>query len=228
MRDDLQLSPQAGREPLLNVPWTLIVLVGALVATHAARVLLGIPADSFALTAEDLDRGRFAPLVTHLFVHADWVHLAMNSAFTLAFGAPVARLLGSGLRGAVVFLVFFILCGVLAALSYAGVASLLPPSDPTQGAWALIGASGAASGLFGATARVIEGRGRLGPIAGRRVVGMTLVWIAINAGLGLMNLTPGAGGAPVAWQAHIFGFAAGLLLIGPALVIARGARSVHE
>ena len=82
MRDDLQLSPQAGREPLLNVPWTLIVLVGALVATHAARVLLGIPADSFALTAEDLDRGRFAPLVTHLFVHADWVHLAMNSAFT--------------------------------------------------------------------------------------------------------------------------------------------------
>ena len=127
MRDDLQLSPQAGREPLLNVPWTLIVLVGALVATHAARVLLGIPADSFALTAEDLDRGRFAPLVSHLFVHADWVHLSMNSAFTLAFGAPVARLLGSGLRGAVVFLVFFILCGVLAALSYAGVASLLPP-----------------------------------------------------------------------------------------------------
>jgi len=41
----------------------------------------------------------------------------MNCAFALAFGAPVARFLGTGARGALTFLVFFVLCGVLAGLA---------------------------------------------------------------------------------------------------------------
>jgi membrane associated rhomboid family serine protease len=57
---------------------------------------------------------------------------------------------------------------------------------------------------------------------------MTLAWIVINAALGLSGLTPGAAGAPVAWQAHILGFAAGLLLIQPAAWIAKGSRPPHE
>jgi membrane associated rhomboid family serine protease len=228
MRDDLQIPPGVRREPMINAPWTLVVLVVVLVGAHGARLLAGVPAERFALTADDLDQGRLWPLVTHLFVHSGWAHVAMNSAFSLAFGAPVARFLGADWRGALAFFVFFLTCGALAALSYAGVMGLTPGHDPSSGAWALVGASGAASGLLGAAARLIEGRGRLGPIAGRRVVGMTLAWVAINAGLGLSGLTPGAAGAPVAWQAHIFGFAAGLLLIGPATWIARGLKRGHE
>jgi len=42
-----------------------------------------------------------------------------------------------------------------------------------------------------------------------------VAWILINAVLGLTGLTPGTAGAPVAWEAHIIGFFAGLLLISP-------------
>jgi len=37
----------------------------------------------------------------------------------------------------------------------------------------------------------------------------------VNLLLGLTGLTPGTEGAPVAWEAHIIGFFAGLLLISP-------------
>ena len=46
-------------------------------------------------------------------------------------------------------------------------------------------------------------------------MGFAVAWILLNAILGLSGLTPGAAGAPVAWEAHIFGFFAGLVLIGP-------------
>ena len=81
---------------------------------------------------------------------------------------------------------------------------------------------------MGASARLIEGRGRIGPIGGRVVIGMGLAWVAINVVFGLSGLTPGAGDAPVAWQAHIIGFAAGLLLITPAVWIAKGSRADRE
>ncbi len=199
------------REPAFNAPWPVLALVALLIATHGARVLAGVGAERFALTGDDLRSGRWSGLVSYLFVHAGWAHLAMNAAFTLAFGTPVARYLGSGARGAAAFFAFFLVCGIVAALAYAG---LLGFADRNHG-WALLGASGAASGLFGAAARLIQGHGRPGSISGRTVVGMTLAWIAINAVLGLSGLTPGAAGLPVAWEAHIFGYFAGLILIGP-------------
>ncbi len=55
----------------------------------------------------------------------------------------------------------------------------------------------------------------MGRLIGPTVIGMTLAWVIANAVLGLSGLTPGAAGIPVAWQAHIIGYFAGLLLIGP-------------
>ena len=43
---------------------------------------------------------------------------------------------------------------------------------------------------------------------------MGAAWVVANAVLGVFGLTPGTGGAPVAWEAHIIGFFAGVLLIG--------------
>lgn len=215
MSDELRMDDPRRREPLINAPWTVVALVASLFGTHALRLAAGVGPDQFAVTRSDLETWRLQSLFTYMFVHANWVHVGMNSAFTLAFGAPVARSLGLGWRGATLFFAFFLTCGVASALSYAGLLAVWPGQPEAQG-WALIGASGAASGLMGAAARLIEGRGRVGPISGRVVVGMTLAWIIINAVLGLSGLTPGAQGAPVAWQAHIFGFMAGLLLIVPA------------
>ena len=166
------------REPAFNAPWPVIALIAILVATHAARMLADAGVDRVALTAEDLRAGRWAGLISYLFVHASWAHVLLNAAFTLAFGAPVARYLGASLRGALAFFAFFVVCGVIAALAYAGLLGVLGGADRP---WALVGASGAASGLMGAAVRLIEGRGRLGRIGGRTVLGMTAAWIAVNA-----------------------------------------------
>ena len=224
MPDDQTMEFPRRREPLFNAPWTVVALVAVLLATHLLRLVTNVAPEQFALTREDLATWNWPPLFSYMFVHGSWAHVLMNAAFSFAFGAPVARSFGVGWRGALVFYAFFLICGVLAALSYAGLLSVLPGGE----GWALVGASGAASGLMGAAARLIQGRGRIGPITGRVVVAMTLAWIAINAVLGLTGLTPGAGGAPVAWQAHIFGFAAGLLLITPASWLAKGSRADHE
>jgi membrane associated rhomboid family serine protease len=227
MPDDLSKQYTPRREPLFNAPWTVVALVAMLLATHGLRVVTATDPGEFALTRDDLADRNWVPLVSYMFVHANWAHVGLNAAFTLAFGAPLARSLGLGWRGSATFFVFFLICGIIAALGYAGLFAAIPQVTGGNG-WALVGASGAASGLMGASARRIEGRGRVGPIGGRVVVGMTLSWIAINLILGLSGLTPGAGGAPVAWQAHIIGFVAGLLLLPPAVRIAKRSRADHE
>lgn len=209
---DRRARPPA--EPFLNLPWIVLALIIGLIGAHAARVGLHVDATPYYLTSEDLNAGRWTGLVSYMFVHGSWAHVVMNTIFILAFGAPVARYLREDARGAALFVAFFLLCGVVAGLAFGGLELGLAAfrlSDPT---WAALGASGAASGLMGAAARLIEGRGRLGPITGRTVVGMTIGWILLNAVLGLTGLTPGTAGAPVAWEAHIFGYLAGLLLIG--------------
>lgn len=195
------------REPMIRVPAAVIGLVALLIALHAWRVLAHADIDPLALTAADIAQGQWLPLLTYMFTHASWPHVLTNAAFCLVFGTPVGRLLGEGLRGGILFFAFFILSGIAAALGYA---ALFP-----DGQWMLVGASGAASGLMGAASRLLERHGRLGPIFSRPVFVMTLGWIAANLILGLSGLTPGAAGVPVAWQAHIIGFLAGVVLVGP-------------
>ena len=81
----------------------------------------------------------------------------MNSAFALAFGAPVARLLGLNGRGGGIFCLFYLVSGALSGVGYA---AIHPDS-----ANAVIGASGAVSALMGAAARTMdyEGTRRTGP-----------------------------------------------------------------
>jgi membrane associated rhomboid family serine protease len=216
MNKRLQMRPDTPlREPAINAPWTVATLIGVLIGAHAIRVVIGGDPEQFALTSSELAAGRFGGLLTYQFVHGSWAHVLMNSAFVLAFGAPVARFLGGGFRGAISFFVFFLVCGGVAALAYGAAADLLALVGHEEPGWALVGASGAASGLMGAAARLIEGRGRLGPILGRTVLAMTASWILVNLVLGVSGLTPGAAGAPVAWQAHIFGYFCGLFVIGP-------------
>jgi membrane associated rhomboid family serine protease len=156
-------------------------------------------------------------LVTSLFLHGGWAHVLMNAAFCLAFGAPVARLLGTGARGALVLALFYMVCGVLAGLAYV---AIHPGSDGP-----VVGASGAVSGLMGAAARLIDGRRRwgvevLGPIRSRTVGSLAAAWVVVNLLVAVFGF-PGSGGAGIAWEAHLAGFAIGLVLIGPAARLAR-------
>jgi membrane associated rhomboid family serine protease len=200
------------REPMFNAPWTVVLLVGVLVACFLGQGLL-TDAQFYAWTLRPAEvmAGRPLGLVTSMFLHGGWAHVLMNAAFCLAFGAPVARFLGTGARGASVSLLFYMVCGVLAGLGYVA----LHPGGQTP----LVGASGAVAGLMGAAARLIDGRRIygyevLGPIRSRTVGSLALSWVAVNVLVALFGF-PGAEGGKIAWEPHLAGFAAGLFLIGP-------------
>ncbi len=162
--------------------------------------------------------GRWLTFLSHAALHADWVHLSINMVWLLAFGAPVAWRMGQ-MR----FLLFFAACAVAGALAQLVVnpASILP----------MIGASGAISGLMGGAARFIFTQqpalhglagmiGRpsmvpppLAPLLDRRVLGFVAVWTGINLVFGAMGQFFVGEGQAIAWEAHLGGFLAGLVLM---------------
>ena len=204
---DQGAPPPAAREPLLNAPWAVVLLVTVIVAGYFAQTLLppGLAERVFALTPEQLAAGQWSRLFSSQFVHGGWAHALMNGAFVLAFGAPVARFFGPRPSGVILFLTFYLLCGALAGLGFL----LLHLGQPV----ALVGASGAASGLMGAAARLIGGQGRVGPVFSSAVLSLGASWVLVNIFMALFGGF--IFGAAVGWEAHLAGFAAGVLLIGP-------------
>lgn len=200
------------REPLLRGPWVVWAIVGLILGSYAAQsALMGLDmvAVRYGVSAVALEQGRWSTTISALFIHGSWGHAGMNAVGALAFGAPVARIFGLGVKGAVGFLLFYLVCGVLANLGYAAL--------HLHDALPLVGASGAVSGLFGAASRLLEHRPGLSPFRSRTVIASLAAWIVINVGLGLMHYAPGIGDAQIGWEAHIAGYLAGLLLIGPFL-----------
>jgi membrane associated rhomboid family serine protease len=202
-------EPRPERERMFNAPWMIVSLPVLLIALYALQSVTFGDAElaQWGLTSTSLADGRWQTLLTSLFLHGSWPHVLMNSVAILAFGAPAARLMGTDARGAIAFFLFYLTCGLFAGLGYIAVSPGV--------AFAVIGASGAVSGLLGAASRIIAGRGRIGPIFDRTVFGMAVAWAIVNVVLGVSGLTPGAAGMPVAWQEHLAGYAAGVLLIGP-------------
>lgn len=199
------------REPMVNAPWPVVVLTLTIIAAYLVQSRFPLPlvTDAFAFSPALMLQGHVERLVSSLFVHGNWAHALMNAAFILAFGAPIARFFGPKLGGAVAFFTFYLVCGIVAALGFAAVHWGQPA--------AIIGASGAASGLMGAAARLIGGHGRVGPLFSKAVTSMGLAWLVVNAIMALAPgaLIPGVGDAAIGWEAHLAGFVAGVLLIGP-------------
>jgi membrane associated rhomboid family serine protease len=206
------------REPAINAPWPVLVIIGIIVAVYGLQLALGPDAvvEGYGFRPALLWRGEFVGLVTAIFLHGGWAHLAANAAFILAFGTPVARRMGTDGLGAAAFFAFFLVCGVIGNLGFAVVNS----TDQAS----LIGASGAAAGLMGAASRLIAPPPLLAPFRSRIVISMAVAWLVINLIVAVVGWAPGSGGAPVAWQAHLAGYAAGVLLIAPALRLLSRAR----
>jgi len=196
-------------EPLVNAPWPVVAMTVSIIVLYFFQTRFPFIVDAFAFSPRSLLLGHYEGLITSQFLHGSWAHALMNAAFVLAFGAPVGRFLGPRFGGAVAFFSFYLLCGVLACLGFA----IFNWSQDAP----MVGASGAASGLMGAAARLIGGHGRVGPLFSQAVTGMGLAWIIVNVIMAFTGgaLIPGAGEAGVAWEAHLTGFAAGVLLIAP-------------
>ncbi len=195
-------------EPPFNAPAAVLVVVASIVLTYLLQSLSPDPDAVIAalgLVPLQVAQGRVWGLLTVMVVHASWAHALLNGLGALAFGTPVARWFGRG--GSLRFFAFYLLCGVLSSLGYV----LLHWGR----ADVLVGASAAISGLMGATSRLIDRRGALAPFRSRTVIGMAAAWGFINLLMALRWIDVGSGGAPIAWEAHLFGYAAGLLMIGP-------------
>jgi membrane associated rhomboid family serine protease len=198
------------REPIFNAPWPATVVVLAIIGAYVVQVIWGggeAAALRWGFAPADLARGRWGELIAMMFIHGGWPHAIMNALGALAFGPPVARWLGVRLRGALAFFAFYLVCGVISGLGYAA----LHPSQMEP----VIGASGAVSGLMGAASRLFGRQEGLNPLTSSPVVSLAAGWVLVNAIMAVFGAGVLAGGARIAWEAHIAGFVAGVLLIGP-------------
>jgi membrane associated rhomboid family serine protease len=159
-------------------------------------------------------------LLTYAFLHGNWTHVGLNVVWILAFGPPIARRIGS-LR----FLLLFAATAIAGALLHWA----FNPLDFTP----LIGASAGDSGLMAAATRFVFEPGA--PLGGgysrstaiarfnaaappltkllreRRGLIFLAIWFAANFVFGAGAQTLGLSEGPVAWVAHIGGFAMGFL-----------------
>ena len=153
----------------------------------------------------------YVTLFTSMFMHGGIAHIAGNMLFLWIFGDNIEDRLGH-----VKYVIFYLLCGVIASLSHVFVtaafageqADMLVPS---------LGASGAISGVLGGYILLHPSR-RVTVILFRFLTDVP-AWVAIGiwfafqliSGLGMLGGGSQQGG--VAYAAHVGGFLAGLVLI---------------
>lgn len=226
-------------EPIFNVPWIVIATVTVLVLVHLLRtyVLTDEQDVEFLLTfafiparyGTDLGTSGAFPggfgadlwtFFSYAFIHANLMHLGFNLAWLVPFGTALARRFGAWR-----YTLFMLIAAAAGALAH--LVSNLGAMDP------MIGASAAISGAMAAAMRfVFQEKGPLGVFrhaadGGYRVPAAPLlqtlrdprillfagVWLGLNLLFGLGTISFGQEpGQLTAWQAHIGGFFAGLLL----------------
>jgi membrane associated rhomboid family serine protease len=225
-------------EPILNVPPIVVATLAAMALVHAWRVFAlsqteeaeflvtfaFIPAryDSMLLPAGSFPGGWGAEIwsfVTYAFIHADLMHIGINGIWLLAFGSAVARRFGP-LR----FLAFFAVTAAGGAAAH--LATHVGEYQP------MIGASAAISGFMAAAIRFAFQHG--GPLSmwrmqddaayhvpaaplmaalrDPRILAFLAVWFGLNILFGVGSIAIPGAEQSIAWQAHIGGFVAGLLL----------------
>ncbi len=224
-----------GREPVFLLPGAVTAVIGLLVAVHLASTLVLNPAGQLQLVfwfafqplrilaaADDLSLA--VPLIwtpfSHALLHGGWEHLLVNVAWFAIFATPVARRYGAGPMLAIFF------------VSAAAGAAVFAATTLYSGSY-LIGASGGVAGLTGAAIRFIFQPLIIGqnPETGERVVlgrrlasfgdlwrdsrarFFIIIWVVLNAAVPLLPLVTGMQMA-VAWQAHLGGFFAGIVMVG--------------
>lgn len=218
-------SEEQTNPPIFNLPNVILLFLLIMVAVQVARDMLLNDQQNIALivngafipqrylfAASDQNLAYFTSPVTYSFIHGGYGHLAVNSLWLAAFGAVVARRLGTAR-----FIIFWVLsaCASVAFFAFLNWGGSVP----------VVGASGVVSALMGAAARFAF------PLGGRfnrekahflprqsfadvlqnRTV---LVYLAFWFGISLLPAIGfGASGnaSTIAWEAHIGGFLFGFL-----------------
>ena len=230
-----EVPPSRPREPMLALPGVLTGYILLLAIIHL-RVLLPPDLERWTVYAFGFIPKRYDPtllaaafpggegakfwtFVTYSLLHDNLSHIGFNVLWLLPFGSALARRFG-----AVRFLVFMAVTAVAGALAHL----VSHEHDLTP----MIGASASVSGTMAAAIRFAFARGGFlsfsrgdadaaakvpaqslwQALRDRRVLGFLAVWFGVNIIVGIGSIAIGMEGVSIAWQAHIGGFLAGLLL----------------
>ena len=233
------MIPISDENPVLRTPWVNYALLAAIFAVWllverggmddgamAAAVCnyglvpgelsgraplgSGIPiGPGLACVIDDMAINWLTP-ITSMFLHGGWGHILGNALFLWVFGNNIEDSMGH-LR----FLVFYLVCGVAAAVAHV----LVDPASPVP----TVGASGAISGVLGAYL-VLYPRVRVKTLVPIIVFftivrlpawAILLLWFGyqVIAGLPqLLTVSQEVSGGVAVW-AHVGGFVAGALLV---------------
>jgi membrane associated rhomboid family serine protease len=223
------------REPILTLPGALTLYVLLIGFIHL-RVLLPPELENWTIdvfgfipkrydsTLLDIsfpggEGAKVWSFVTYSLLHGNLSHIIFNVLWLLPFGSALARRFGP--------LRFFLFMGVTAA---AGALAHLVTHE--HAVVPMIGASASVSGTMAAAIRFAFVQGSflsfsrgdadaaakvpalslLDALRNGRVLGFLAVWFGVNIVFGVGSIAIGMDGASVAWQAHIGGFVAGLIL----------------
>jgi membrane associated rhomboid family serine protease len=194
---------------IIAVNIVIFLLTGPL-AGEQAQVLLEtgygvVPSELLDLTR--VPNPEFNPvyepmtLFTYMFLHGGWLHLIGNMAFLWVFADNVEDAFGP-----LLFTLFYVICGVLAALIHVAL---------NQNSHApLVGASGAVSGIMAAYL-LLYPKARVWILLFLRLPVPVPAWVALGGWI-LWQIAglffPQQQGEAVAFWAHIGGFLAGLVI----------------
>ena len=227
---------EAPREPILTLPGALTAYIALLAVIHLVRMLLPVDIDDLVIEMFGFIPKRYDStlldvtfpggsgakvwtFVTYSLLHANLSHIGFNVLWLLPFGSALARRFG-----AIRFFVFMAVTAVAGALAH-----LVTHEHAVA---PMIGASASVSGTMAAAIRFAFVRGSFlsfsrgdADAAARvpalsltralrdgRVLAFLAVWFGVNIIFGIGSISIGTEGGSVAWQAHIGGFFAGLLL----------------
>jgi len=187
-------------------------------AAVPAEILIGrdiarpvIVRDEYGQAVEEIDLQPtpipvYLTLVTAMFMHGGLAHIFGNMLYLAIFGDNVEDALGHAR-----YLVFYLLCGVLAGLAHV-MTTTFSGSNPLIPS---LGASGAISGILGGYIVLFPSK-RVRVIWFLTVISVPAIlaiglWFAFQLVSGIGMLGGQVGG--IAYGAHIGGFLAGVLLV---------------
>jgi membrane associated rhomboid family serine protease len=244
-------APESAREPILTLPRPLTAYIALLALIHLSVLLppefenwtidvFGFIPKRYDSTLLDISfpggtGAKIWSFVTYSLLHANLAHIGFNVLWLLPFGSALARRFGA--------IRFFLFMAVTAA---AGALAHLVTHEHAMAP--MIGASASVSGAMAAAIRFAFAKGSFlsfgrgdADAAARvpalplsqalrngRVLAFLAIWFAVNIIFGVGSVSIGSDGASVAWQAHIGGFLAGLLLFSLFDPVPRGRRDAAD
>lgn len=218
------MIPLADDNPTRSTPLVTYILIALCIVVFLWQLSLGpnvkVAIYALGVIPASLLKGALLPqelrwvspeitVITSMFLHGGFMHLIGNMLYLWVFGDNIEDILGKP-----VFIFFYFLCGIVAALSQA----LPEPSSTIP----MIGASGAISGVLGAymvffpkrSIRVAIPLGFFLQVLRLPAFVVLIFWFILQ----LINSSIAGTDGGIAFGAHIGGFIAGVIL-APVLAV---------